>query len=134
MEKREVDLHMENFEKNDLLLLTENLIQQVDKMESNYLTIREKDEDVDFFEVVQPFATNIQQLSDQWEQLTKEYIKQYPIQYIYNMQVESTVEQLHTLSVICFQKKSSFKKMQDLLKSVQYILSVVKDNLIEHTK
>ncbi|MFB5661719.1 YppE family protein [Alteribacillus sp. HJP-4] len=93
--------------------------------------IQEKGEAVDFETVVKPFADEVKNTADQWLPLAKEWVLEEKPPYFYLKQLEDTHENLLISSVLAFQLDTKEKRFREMIQSIDYILSGIKNSLAE---
>ncbi|MDZ5473217.1 YppE family protein [Bacillus sp. 31A1R] len=79
----------------------------------------------DFFHEVKPFADEVKLVNDQWKDVATKWVLQTRPKNIYVKQIESTHEQIETLSIQAFYSDTSRTRFINYLQSVQYILKVL---------
>ncbi|MFS1519008.1 DUF1798 family protein [Bacillus sp. SCS-151] len=121
---------MENYEK--LIKLT-NMLKTFNNKCIDILEQRKEltHVEVDFYREVYPFANEVNKILDMWKINALQWINEQNPKYIYPMQIESTIENLQTLSVQVFYNEGKGKRLLNLHQSVDYLLNAMISELKE---
>ncbi|GAA6825371.1 DUF1798 family protein [Staphylococcus sp. 18_1_E_LY] len=99
----------------------DDLINDVQLMQTRY-EIAKEEGDYDFYEVVKPFTTHIDNLITQIKAHKTEILS---LSYMNNQKFEILISNIETLSVECHFKRTSRKLFMEKLKAVQYDLGYI---------
>ncbi len=115
---------------NDLIHLTNKLIELNDYAYHSYNQVREKGEQGDFYQDVKPFADQVRDACEQWLPLAIAWLNEVQPKHLHPIQLKNTSENLQMVSVKAFYPDSSLKKFKSHIQSVDYVLK----RLLEETK
>lgn len=105
--------------------LSQQLIKDVDRIQQQFWTTREREDEYDFFTTVKPEADRIHSYTEDWVKETKMWIKEKGPKYIHANQIDETAENINLIAVQCFFKNTSKKRFFDMCQSVTYVLEDV---------
>lgn len=88
---------------------------------------RRPDYSVDFFGEVKPFADHVQHLIDSWRPLAETWVREDHPEYVYPIQIKDTYDNLSIICVTAFQKDTRRRRFLEMIKSIDYVL----DNILE---
>ncbi|MFB4163372.1 YppE family protein [Alteribacillus sp. JSM 102045] len=117
----------------------ESLYERTDKLRklnnealNVYCGIKENsDNPPDFYEDVKPFADKVKACADKWKPLAEQWVVEDRPPYFYLKQIEDTHENLLISSVLAFQTDTKEKRFREMIQSIDYILSGIKNVLNE---
>jgi len=110
-------------DKFHLIDLTNKLLTLVEEASIQFKKTKQNEQyEVDFYGEIQPFVRRVDKLIEEWQPLAISWLTEGRVKYLYERQIESTVEHLKTVSVLVFQSKASKKRVVEMLKSIRYIL------------
>ena len=102
----------------------DDLINDVQLMQTRY-EIAKEEGDYDFYEVVKPFTTHIDNLISQIKAHETDILN---LSYMNKQKFDILISNLETLSVECHFKRTSRKLFMEKLKAVQYDLGYIQRN------
>ncbi|WP_245947361.1 YppE family protein [Bacillus taeanensis] len=117
--------------KTQQLLLYTKQLQQLNKQAYDQYHNRTKHEgyEVNFYEEVKPFADEVLAISNNWKPLAEEWIADAKPKYVYPIQIHDTYENLTIISVTAFQKDTKEKRFNEMIKSIDYVLHAMIEQL-----
>lgn len=86
--------------------------------------------ETDFYNEVKPFADEVLATAEQWQKLAYKWLESQSVNNLYPMQIKNTVDNLNIISVKAFQKDTRKKRFLETIKSVDYVLK----NIVEQLK
>jgi hypothetical protein len=89
----------------------------------------QEDYEVNFHEEVKPFADEVLAVADKWKPLAKEWTADEKPKYVYPIQIHDTYENITIISVIAFQKDTKERRFNEMIKSIDYVLQAMIDQL-----
>ncbi|WP_050615386.1 DUF1798 family protein [Bacillus testis] len=108
---------------------TQLLYDKLQEINDIYDKTRQTQEEYDFYEVVEPFANEVKQLSEEWLRSIKETISLQK-GYIYGeKQLDQVVDNMCQLSVQAFHYKSSYNRFKSYVQSTKFLLSTLERQL-----
>jgi len=107
-----------------LAQLTKQLLKLNEEALNRYQTLPE-DYIPDFYKDIKPFSDRIYERAAEWKTLALQWIQNEKIRYLYPNQIENTFENLQTVSIQAFQKKSYAAHFYSMIKSNDYILQTM---------
>lgn len=114
-----------------LIEQTNDLIKECDASIDRFYKMRELDASPNFFDVVKPYADNINSLLNEWQQNANHWILEKQPKYMHKQQVANVVEAMNQFIVQSFFKETSKKRFTQSVQSVHYTLSTFKRYLEE---
>ncbi|QQZ11061.1 YppE family protein [Heyndrickxia vini] len=114
-----------------LIELTKHLITLNEAAFHSYNSVRETGVQGDFFSEVKPFADEVKQMCDEWLPLATEWIKLVQPKHLHSIQLKNTSENLQMVSVKAFYPDASLKKFKEHVRSVDYVLNRLLDELMK---
>lgn len=78
--------------------------------------------EMDFYNEVKPFADKVEQLADEWRPLMMEWIRDDKPERLYPIQIHDTYDNIIAASVLIFQKDARRRRLQEMIKSIDYVL------------
>jgi len=116
--------------KRQLFQLNEQLIQVNQEAHEQFVNrTHSEGYEMDFHGKVKPFADNVLVLVNQWKPLVKLWIQSEHLKYIYIKQADDTYDNLTIISVTCFQKDTRRRRFLETIKSIDYVLQAIKEQL-----
>ncbi|MFD1707165.1 YppE family protein [Siminovitchia sediminis] len=94
-----------------------------------YQRCRETGEKGDFYTQVKPFADQVKELSEKWEQEAMLWVHTVKPDNLFPIQIKNTSENLQMVSVRAFFPDTSFKRFTNHVRSVEFILERVLENI-----
>jgi hypothetical protein len=110
-------------ELNELRDLTAKLLKYNEEAALSYAQCRETGESADFYKVVKPFADRVKADVEEWQERASKWVISNKPKYIYPMQIKNAAENLQMVSVQAFFPKTSLKRFNEHVRSIEYILS-----------
>jgi len=127
-EYRPIDEVVEMYD--NLYKTTKQLLKYNEKSLQLFMEARENDiAEVDFFNEVKPYADKVKETADKWKIHAIEWANYEKPKYIHSQQVETTYENLLTVSIQGFYKDTSKKRFQATIQSNQFFLENVLSKL-----
>ncbi|MFJ8235214.1 YppE family protein [Ureibacillus sp. NPDC094379] len=114
-----------------LIEQTRELLNECDASIKRFYCMRELDASPDFFNDVKPHADHIHSILVEWQQLTKQWIKENQPKYIHAQQVDNAVDAVDQFVVQSFYKKTSKKRFEQSVLAVHFTLTTLLRNLEE---
>ncbi|WP_180960287.1 YppE family protein [Neobacillus cucumis] len=109
----------------EILQLTEKLLQYNELFLKNYQAGRETGITHDFNEVIKPFVDEVKEINDQWNRAIKEWLPKVDTQYLHLKQIDTTSSHIEQLSVQSFFPETSKSRFLNFHRAVEYVLSEV---------
>lgn len=78
--------------------------------------------EMDFYNEVKPFAEKVERLADEWRPLTMDWIHDEKPERLYPIQIHDTYDNIIAASVLVFQKDARRRRLQEMIKSIDYVL------------
>ncbi|TLS35941.1 DUF1798 family protein [Pseudalkalibacillus caeni] len=88
-----------------------------------------EDYEVDFYGEVKPFADRVKKAADEWEPLARDWVMENKPKYLYPIQIKNTFENIEMTSVIAWQKDTKPKRFKERIKSIEYVLAYLLEQL-----
>ncbi|WP_066294423.1 YppE family protein [Bacillus sp. FJAT-29937] len=114
----------------ELIDLTNQLLNYTFFISERYEKARELKVPGDFYNEVKPFADEVKLINDEWKNKAILWITINRPKNLFIQQVESTYENIETISVQAFYPETSKSRFTNLVVSSQYVL----DRLIQTVK
>lgn len=111
------------------LLFTNQILEKIDEIDAIYEKTRGSGEDYDFYEVIEPFANEVQRLALDWQQAIEAVIASRSSYFIGERQVDTVVDNVCKLSVQAFHASSSLHRFKSYVQSTKFILTSIKRQL-----
>ena len=80
----------------------------------------------DFYHEVKPFADQVNQVCEEWEQEMKQAMQQVTFQHLFPSQIEQAAGNLKDVSIQAFFPKTSYKRFKSHVQSVLFTLNHVR--------
>ena len=109
-----------------ILTLTQKLITLAEQANSIYDTVRENEEEKDFYLEVKPFADQVNQVCEEWEQEMKQAMQQVTFQHLFPSQIEQAAGNLKDVAIQAFFPKTSYNRFKSHVQSVLFTLNHVR--------
>ena len=121
---------MEAKMKDRLKTLTKSLRQYNENARLQYMnkTTAEGYEQ-DFYNEVKPFAEKVEALADEWRPLVLQWIAEEKPKHLYPIQIHDTYDNIIAASVLVFQKNARRRRLQEMIKSIDYVLEIAEKQL-----
>ncbi|RYL88862.1 DUF1798 family protein [Sporolactobacillus sp. THM7-4] len=87
------------------------------------------DYETDFYGEVKPFADKMQRLIDEWRPLATGWVIRRKPKYVYPIQIKDTCDNLSIVCVTAFQKDTRRRRFFETIKSIDYVLENMLDQL-----
>ncbi|MCO7125764.1 YppE family protein [Sporolactobacillus shoreicorticis] len=87
------------------------------------------DYQTDFYSEVKPFADEMQRVLDVWRPLADAWVKTTKPRYVFPIQIKDTYDNLAIVCVTAFQKDTRKRRFYETIKSIDYVLSNILDQL-----
>lgn len=114
---------------NQLKENTARLLEDTDYLMKIFTKVKESGKGEDFYEVVVPFANKVKKINEEWKVSAVNWVMENKTGYLYPAQIQSASDHLEIISVSAFYPDTSKKRFMDAIKSVQYILTVLLEQL-----
>lgn len=114
-----------------LTSVNNQLLNECDICIERFHRFREEDREPDFFREVQPYAYNIDELLNEWEQLVRPWIQTKRPKYVHPSQIDSLLESMRQFVVQSFYKATSKKRFLKSVHSSKYTLETILQALKE---
>ncbi|EKN69565.1 hypothetical protein BABA_09071 [Neobacillus bataviensis LMG 21833] len=112
----------------EILYLTEKLLEYNRLFLKYYQEGREKGITHDFEDVIKPFANEVSVINDQWKKVMNEWLSRSNHKYLHLKQIDTTSEHIEQLSIQAFFSKTSKSRFLNSQRTVEYfLLEVVKE-------
>ncbi|MBY0122629.1 YppE family protein [Bacillus sp. S/N-304-OC-R1] len=118
-------------DQNELISLTNTLLNYISAMSERYAMARESGKSGDFYAEVKPFADEVKQINDVWKSKAADWIAINRPKNLYIQQIESTHEHIGTISVQAFFPETSKTRFINLITSSIYVLNQLLEALKE---
>src|SRR6478735_4421806 len=109
-----------------VVALTQQLITFAKEADSIYEKVRLDGQEKDFYNEVKPFADEVRQACEAWEQMMKQALTEEKFKHLFPEQIEQTAHNLADVAVQAFFAKTSYKRFKSHVQSVLFILQNVK--------
>src|SRR5690554_4560488 len=106
-----------------LVSITKELYSLTDSLTEQFEQTKTTGERGDFYNTVKPFADEVKQKIDLWQELSLQWVAMEKPKYIYEHQIKSVYEQIEMLSVQVFYPETSKSRFHQYVQSVRYILA-----------
>lgn len=114
----------------DIVSLTKDLLEKIEASILRLKSIKEMEEyDPDFFGEVKPYADKVHITLDTWRELTLEWIKEEKPKYLYQLQIDTAIENIELLVVQSFYKDTREKRAKEMYQSIVYTLTAILDKI-----
>ncbi|AOM82846.1 YppE family protein [Salisediminibacterium beveridgei] len=114
---------------NKLLDETQQLRLLNQKTEEHFHEYKGDDAMPSFESVIKPFADDVSTVLNEWYPKVTSFINQYETRYLYVEQIDQMEEHLEVISVKAFVPDTKEKQFMEQVKSIEYTLSVVYEEL-----
>lgn len=114
---------------NKLLNDTQQLRLLNQKTEKYFHEYKDDKEMPSFESVIKPFADEVSALLNEWYPNVTAFINQYETKYLHVEQIDQMKEHLEVISVKAFVPETKEKQFKEQVKSIEYTLSVVCEEL-----
>lgn len=94
-----------------------------------FMKCRESGIDGDFFKEVKPFADKVKDCVDVWEPLATRWILTAKPKNLYPLQIRNTAENIQMVSIRAYFPKTSLKRFNSHIQSIDFVLSRVLEEL-----
>lgn len=109
-----------------IITLTKQLITLAEEANSIYETVREEGKEKDFYQDIKPFADQVKEVCEEWEQEMKQAMKQVTFKHLFPSQIEQAAENLKDVSIQAFFPKTSYKRFKSHVQSVLFTFNQVR--------
>lgn len=113
----------------NLLLITSKLIEESEQCIKRFEQMRVEDRAPDFFEEVKPHVQLVDELIQNWRELSLAYIQQYKPKYVHVSQINAAEEGMKQYIVQSFYKETSKKRFYQSVHAVLYTLKTLQTEL-----
>lgn len=110
---------------NDLLQLTEHLLQYTKTSENTFKRVKEAGERGNFYQEVKPFADEVKAINDKWKNEATEWIKKHKPKNLHPQQIDSASEHIEMVSVQAFFPETSKTRFKNYVNSAKYVLNTL---------
>lgn len=107
----------------ELINLTKRLLNYTFSISERYVRTRDLQESGDFYKEVKPFADEVKLINDQWKSEAVQWITLNRPKNLFVQQIESTHENIETVSIQAFYPETSKTRFTNLIVSSQYVLN-----------
>lgn len=97
--------------------------------EKHFQYYQERKEMPSFEQIIKPFAEEVSALLDRWYPEIVAFINQYETRYLHVEQIDQMKEHMEVISVKAFVPETKEKQFKEQVKSIEYTLSVVFEEL-----
>lgn len=113
----------------EIITLTEKLLEYNQKCMEIYKEARERGIKQDFQNVIKPFVDEVKGINDEWKEKVKVWLKTESIQQFHIKRVDTTSEHIEQLSVQAFFPETSRSRFLNANRTVEYfLLEILKVN------
>ncbi|GEB76082.1 YppE family protein [Sporolactobacillus inulinus] len=88
----------------------------------------------DFYGKVKPFADAMQKLVDEWRPLAEHWVRKCKPRYVFPIQIKDTSDNLTIICVTAFQKDTRRRRFYETIKSIDYVLENIQEQLEQDLK
>ncbi|SNV71801.1 Bacterial domain of uncharacterised function (DUF1798) [Staphylococcus simiae] len=106
--------------------IVEQLILEINDMQQTYEHVKTNQCDHDFYQIVQPYASKIDRLLNQFQTYKLQIIR---MPYMNDKKFDLLMKHIEELSVECHFQRTSRKLFMEKIKSVHYDLQTIEDEL-----
>ncbi|KYD09229.1 MULTISPECIES: YppE family protein [Heyndrickxia] len=117
---------------DQLIELTKQLIALNEAAFQSYNSVRETGVQGDFYLEVKPFADRVKHMCDEWLPLATEWVETVQPKHLHSIQLKNTSENLQMVSVKAFFPDASLKKFKEHIRSVDYVLRRLLEELTKY--
>lgn len=117
----------------ELLILTKKLLTLTEQAKQQFISVKRKDDLIDFEEMVKPFADQVRNTVNKWKVLAVEWVHVERPTNVHVQQILTTTELLEVLSIQVFFLKASKKHVLSSVQSVEYVLNQFVSIIMENT-
>lgn len=110
----------------DIVRLTEQLITLTEEANSIYDTVRKDGVEKDFYHEIKPFADQVKQVCEEWNQEMKKAMQIVTFNHLYPSQIEQASQNLQDVAIQSFFPKTSYKRFKSHVQSILFTLNHVK--------
>ncbi len=100
--------------------ITTQLYEECDNSWTRFMQFREQQYEPDFFDEVRPYANQIHELLNEWQQLAEQFIVEYHPKYVHMVQINNAAEQIDQFVVQSFYIKTSKKRLYQSIQAAKY--------------
>jgi hypothetical protein len=112
----------------EVLQLTEKLLEYNQLFLKYYQEGREKGITYDFLVVIKPFADEVKEVNDEWKNAMKKWLPEINHKYLHLKQIDTTSEHIEQLSIQSFFPQTSKARFLNSHRTVEYVLlEIVKE-------
>ncbi|BBN98867.1 YppE family protein [Sporolactobacillus terrae] len=88
----------------------------------------------DFYGKVKPFADAMQKVVDEWRPLAEHWVRKRKPRYVFPIQIKDTSDNLTIICVTAFQKDTRRRRFYETIKSIDYVLENIQEQLEQDLK
>lgn len=122
-------LEMRSLDQVRLMELTTRLYEYNQKANESFLKCRDSGQEGDFFQEVKPFADKVKECADEWELAAVNWVLTEKPKNLHPMQVRNTAENIQMVSIRAFFPKTSLKRFNSHIQSIDFILQRMMEEL-----
>lgn len=104
---------------------TEKLLEKLNEIDAIYKQTRQQGEQADFYAVIEPFASEVQQLSIEWKQMIEVIVAESPTYFIGERQLDTVVDNICKLSVQAYYASTSLNRFKSYIQSTRFTLNSI---------
>ncbi|WP_213423147.1 YppE family protein [Bhargavaea massiliensis] len=105
--------------------LTLKLLDECGKCRPRHARMREEEREPDFFAEVKPYADQVHERIAEWQNRSKEWIRQDRPKHVREAQIENAADMMTQFVVQSFYPKTGKKRFYDSIQSVEYLLKTM---------
>lgn len=109
--------------KQKLVFLTRRLLDLTELAKQQYRDVKETGDSPDFEKIVKPFADDVRNTVNEWKVLAVKWINAERPNYVYENQINTTVNLMEALSVQVFFPNTSKKHVLSSIQSTEYVFN-----------
>lgn len=117
--------------KEKALILTKKMNEMLVEINQIYEKARETKQEYDFYQVVEPYVNQTQEVANDWYKSIQSVMKQEFVHFQGERHLQQIVENISTLSVQAFQHTTSYNRFKSYLQSTQFLLRTFERQLSE---
>ncbi|MBM6619817.1 YppE family protein [Bacillus suaedaesalsae] len=104
---------------------TVRLLQYNKELMEIFANTLKEDVPSDFHSVVKPYADQVFELTNRWNEQVNIWIKKERPKYLHPNQIENTIENITTVALQAFYPDTRPKRFKELIRSNEYILESI---------
>jgi hypothetical protein len=112
-------------QEQSLQSLTKQLLLLNEKSKDIFYTMKDRNEDGDFFKEVKPFADEVKQVADEWQKQALEWLKYNKVKNVYPLQIQNTHDNIQINVVKAHYIDTKQKRFLEMVQSIEFVLNAL---------